>query len=169
MLYSSLFFDVALWRPPSATPHFFMSCCSNPPLQPSSLTSHFLISCCSNPPSVTSHLLTSPVALSPLQHLICWHCNAPPSALSQFLTWQSLHMCSGDSLHDDFQQSKLTFVCDVGYWPLSGFTGSSQYKVSIWCIEILFTRLDEPQAWCLLSFHSLHDDFQQSKLTFSVM
>ncbi len=31
---------------------------------------------------------------------------------------------------DNSKQSNLTFVCVVGYWPLSGCTGSAQHKVS---------------------------------------
>ncbi len=34
------------------------------------------------------------------------------------------------SLIDNSKQSNFTFICVVGYWPLSGFTRSSQYKVS---------------------------------------
>ena len=51
----------------------------------------------------------------------------PPFAACH-LSCNVLHLLIVVSLVDNSKQSKLTFVCDVGYWPLSGFTGSSQYK-----------------------------------------
>ena len=97
------FFDVALWRTPSET--------SAPPLCD---VSFFDISC-GAPPSCWSLVA---------HHLPCWF----PLLVTCHLSCNVLHLLIVVSSVDNSKQSKLTFVCDVGYWPLSGFTGSSQYK-----------------------------------------
>ncbi len=74
-------------------------------------------------------------------HVVCYSFFVFGQLNKLTMIWHS-YFAGKTVINWQFQTIKLTFICVVGYLPLSGFSSSSQEKCQFWFVEVVHKTVE---------------------------